>query len=212
MSNVTIELLTEELPGSHREEIEIQIAGRSANPLLDGPDPNTFLPDVWEHLIADYAIQSVLDVGAGAGWSTKWFANKGIYTLGIEISQDALDHNHCSSNVVLHDYAQGPFVPACCFDLAWCAAFVQQVEEESIPNLMASFQSCKYVCLTFVQPGQPGYHHVNCQPTDFWVKKMNAFGFDHDPRETLHLRSTASDKAQWGRRGLTFFIRRSEIK
>jgi SAM-dependent methyltransferase len=177
---------------------------------LEAPDANTFMPDVWEHLIHQYGIQSVLDVGAGAGWSTKWFVEKGLYTLGIEGWKEALDKSRCRSNVVEHDYTQGSFVPACRFDLGWCAEFVEHVEERFIPNFMASLQSCKYVCLTHSEPGQFGFHHVNCQSTDYWINKMQEYGFDHDQRETLHLRSTDTQKALWGRRSLTFFVRNDD--
>ena len=180
MSNVAIEVLTEERPSGSREEFLALVAERPSAAFVEAPDANTFLPDVWEHLIDHYSIQSVLDIGAGAGWNAKWFVGKGIYTLGIESCKEALEHGRCRSNVVEHDYAQGSFVPACCFDLAWCAGFVQQIEEQFIPNFMASFQSCKYACLTFPEAGQPGYQHINCQSTEYWVKKMNDYGFDHD--------------------------------
>jgi predicted O-methyltransferase YrrM len=181
----------------------------SLGALLDAPDTNTFLPDVWDYLIEKYQIHSVLDMGAGAGWSTKWFAQRGIYTLGVEDQQEALDKSQCRANIVKHDYRSGPFVPSMLLDLAWCAGLVEQIEEEFIPNFMASFRSCQYVCLTHAEAGQPGHHHVNCQSTEYWVKKMNEFGFDYDNVETAHLRSTDKHKSPRGRRTLTFFKKRN---
>jgi SAM-dependent methyltransferase len=176
---------------------------------LDTPDTNTFLPDVWDYLIEKYQIRSVLDVGAGAGWSTKWFIERGVYTLGVEGWQETLEKSQCRANIVKHDYNSGPFVPSMLLDMAWCAGFVEQIEEEFIPNFMASFHACKYVCLTHAEAGQPGHHHVNCQSTEYWINKMNEFGFDHDAAETAHLRSTDKHKAPRGRRTLTFFKRRN---
>ena len=176
---------------------------------LDAPDTNTFLPDVWEYLIEKYQIHSVLDMGAGAGWSTKWFVEQGIYTLGVEGWQDALDKSQCRSNIVAHDYSSGPFAPSMVLDLAWCAGFVEQIEEEFIPNFMASFRSCQYVCLTHAEAGQRGYHHVNCQPTEYWIRKMDEYSFDFDSAETARLRSTDKHKAPRGRRTLTFFKKRN---
>jgi SAM-dependent methyltransferase len=177
---------------------------------LEAPDAATFLPDVWEYLIEKYQIQSVLDVGAGAGWSTKWFVERGIYTLGVEGWQDALEKSQCRANIVEHDYTAAPFIPSMLLDLAWCAGFIEHIQEEFIPNFMASFQACQYVCLTHAEPGQPGYHHVNCQRTEYWIKKMNEFGFDYDAAETERLRSTDKHKAPMGRRTLTFFKRRNQ--
>lgn len=175
---------------------------------LDAPDTATFLPDVWEYLIDKYQIQSVLDVGAGAGWSTKWFVDHGVYTLGVEGWQEALHKSQCRGNIVEHDYTAAPFVPSMLLDLAWCAGFVEHIAEEFIPNFMASIRACKYACLIHAEPGQPGYHHVNCQPSEYWVKKMSEFGFDCDEAETARLRSTDKHKTPRGRRTLLFFKRR----
>jgi hypothetical protein len=63
--------------------------------------------------------------------------------------------------------------------------------------------------LTHAEPGDVGHHHVNCRPTDYWVRKMNEFGFEFDAAETAFLRSTDKHKAPRGRRTLTFFTRRN---
>jgi len=183
-------------------------AGHLGGAFLDAPDTNTFLPDIWEYLIEKYEVQSVLDVGAGAGWSTKWFSDQGIYTLGVEGWPEALARSQFRANIIEHDYSTGPFVPSMVLDLAWCAGFVEQIEEKFIPNFMASLCACYYVCLTHAEAGQQGHHHVNCQPTEYWIDKMNEFGFDHDADETAVLRSTDKHKAPRGRRTLTFFKKR----
>jgi hypothetical protein len=185
-------------------------AGNPGGAFLDAPDTASFMPDVWDYLIGKYEIRTVLDVGAGAGWSTKWFVDRGIYTLGVEGWREALEKSQCSANIVEHDYTAGPFVPSMLLDLAWSAGFVEHIEEEFIPNFMASFRACQYVCLTHAEPGQHGCHDVNCQPTEYWINKMNEFGFDHDAGETARLRSTDKHKAPRGRRTLTFFKRRDQ--
>lgn len=183
--------------------------GHLGGAVLDAPDSNTYLPDVWEYLTEKYQIRSVLDVGSGGGWATKWFVDRGIYTLGVEGWREAIVRSQCRSNIVEHDYSSGPFIPSMLLDLAWCAGFVEQIEEEYIPNFMASFRSCQFVCLTHAEAEETGYHHVNCRPTEYWIRKMNEFGFDYDAEETAHLRSTDKHKAPRGRRTLTFFRRRS---
>jgi SAM-dependent methyltransferase len=182
--------------------------GHLGGAFLEVPDTATYLPDVWAYLIEKYQIHSVLDVGAGAGWTTKWFADQGIYTLGVEGWREALEKSQCRANIVEHDYSAAPFIPSMLLDLAWCAGFVEQIEEEFIPNFMASFRSCRHVCLTHAEPGEPGYHHVNCQPTEYWIRKMNEFGFDYDAAESAYLRSTDKHKMPRGRKTLSFFKRR----
>lgn len=180
----------------------------SGGPFLDAPDTHTFLPDVWEYLIDKYEIQSVLDIGAGAGWSTKWFADRNIYALGVEGCAEALAKSQCRSNIIEHDYRTGPFVPAMELDLGWCAGFVEQIEERFMGNFMASFRACHHVCLTHAEAGELNAENVNAQPTAYWIKKMDEYGFDYDAAETARLRSTDKHKAPRGRRTLTFFNRR----
>jgi hypothetical protein len=31
--------------------------------------------------------------------------------------------------------------------------------------------------MTAAGPGQPGYHHVNCQPKEYWIERMGEFRF-----------------------------------
>lgn len=186
------------------------LAGAHLNGLcLEAPDTNTFLPDVWEYLIGKYDIRSVLDIGAGAGWTTKWFVDRGIYTLGVESSREALEKCRCRANIVEHDYRTGPFIPSMVLDLAWCAGFVEQIEEEYMLNFISSFRACRYVCLTHAEPGRQSPHNVNCQATEYWIDKMDNYGFDFDEAETAYLRSTDKYKTTSGRRTLAFFKTRT---
>jgi cyclopropane fatty-acyl-phospholipid synthase-like methyltransferase len=152
----------------------------------------------------------VLDIGAGAGWSTKWFADKGLRALGIEGWAEALEKNQCRDLITAHDYTKGPMVPATSFDLGWCAEFVEHISEEFVPHFMATFKSCRYICMTHGEIGQLGYHHVNCQNTEYWIEKLGEQGFDYDAKETACLRATDVAKAPWGRRTLTFFKNRNQ--
>jgi hypothetical protein len=178
---------------------------------IDQPDANTFMPDVWEHLIRKYHLESVIDVGAGAGWCAKWFFDRGKHVIGIEGYKEALAKSRCPAKMIEHDYCTGPFVPDETFDLGWSAEFLEHVEERFIPNFMATFKACRYVCITHGEPGQPGYHHVNCQVSKYWINKMTGYEFVYDEEETEWLRSTDVAQAQWGRRTLTFFRNRRLI-
>ena len=199
---------------SHVEETVAQsedpgAAAWTETEILKAPDATTFLPDIWEYLIEKYQIESVLDVGAGAGWATKWFVDKGIYTLGVECSKKALERNQARSNIVMHDYSTGPFIPSTLRDLAWCADVVEYIEEEFIPNFMASFNSCQYVCLAHAGPRPNSSGRVNCQSIEYWIGKMREFGFDFESAETDHLRLTHQFKPARGRSTLAFFKRRN---
>lgn len=175
---------------------------------LDQPDDHTFMPDIWERLVDDYKISSVIDVGCGGGWTTKWFADHGVRAVGVEADPAALRVAQAQGVRLLpHDYTQGPLVPDDEFDLGWCAEFVEHVEDAFVDNWLATMKRCRFVCMTFATPGQGGYHHVNERPETYWLERFAAAGFEHVPEETARMRATDRG-SPWGRRTLTFFRRK----
>jgi hypothetical protein len=57
--------------------------------------------------------------------------------------------------------------------------------------------------MTHAFPGQPGHHHVNCQPTEYWLARMKATGFSLDEWATEAARTVAPG-SHWQRSGLVF--------
>jgi hypothetical protein len=133
-----------------------------------GGDAATFFPGLWDWLVDTWQVRSVIDVGCGEGHALKFFRDRGCCVIGIDgIEQDDRD-------VVTHDYATGPWSiydedgattrpdGLTEFDLAWSCEFVEHVEERYVPNFLATFACARYVLMTHGEPGQPGWHHVNC--------------------------------------------------
>jgi hypothetical protein len=54
---------------------------------------------------------------------------------------------------------------------------------------MKTFEKCKVVAMTHAVPGQPGYHHVNCQPAEYWIKKLEGIGFKYNEELSLECRN-----------------------
>ncbi len=81
-------------------------------PLVAGgcrQDGHTFPPEVGDHLIAKYAVRSIVDIGCGYGFSTKCFLDKGLGAIGIEGFRPALDDNKCPRQYLMeHHYTVGP--------------------------------------------------------------------------------------------------------
>lgn len=172
---------------------------------LDHPDKYTFMPDVWERLARDYNIDSVIDLGAGAGWAAEWFGDRMKHVLAIDGDPMAVERARARSVYIReHDFTRGPYDPVFDYGLCWCAEFVEHVEEKYISNWMAVCKRCCYVCMTFAPPGQGGFHHVNEQPEAYWLGIFAAYGFSHVQAETEKLRATANGEP-WGRPHLTFF-------
>jgi hypothetical protein len=152
-----------------------------------GGDPATFYPHLWEWLVREHGVFSVMDVGCGEGHALAYFHDVlGIYAQGVDgVEQD-------NPFIWTHDYTQGPLSFGTPYDLVWSCEFVEHVEERYVPNFLASFAGARLVAITHAEPGQPGYHHVNCRSSEYWKGAMTAAGFAFDEETTLHARYMAA--------------------
>lgn len=175
-----------------------------------GGDEATFFPGLWDWLVTTWEVKSVIDVGCGEGHALRFFRDKGCRVLGVDgIEQD--DHD-----IVTHDYATGPLpvhqhvdvVTHPDFDLAWSCEFVEHVEEQYVPNFLATFACARFVLITHGEPGQPGWHHVNNQTADYWKGAMAAIGYEFDELLTAQARGfstmNTSPYNHFRRSGLAF--------
>jgi hypothetical protein len=181
---------------------------------LPGGDPDTYYPAMWDWLIDTWEVASVVDVGCGDGLgSLAHFANR----LGWEnvVGVEGMDTTESSMTGLIyrHDYTTGPFDPRREFDLGWSAEFLEHVEESFVPNFMATFRCCRFVCVTHGEPGQPGHHHVNNQPGDYWKGAFAANGFEFDEGLTAMTKAAAAANGSvfnhYRRSGLAFRRRSS---
>jgi len=151
-------------------------------------DIRTWAPQVWDKLIEVYNLKTMIDVGCGSGHSTKYFINKGIESVGVEAYMPAIEASEVKENIIIHDYVESEFIPDKEYDLALCCEFVEHVEEQYCHNFMETFSKCKIVAMTHAVPGQPGFHHVNCQPAEYWIDKFNEKGFSYNEEFSVLLR------------------------
>jgi SAM-dependent methyltransferase len=169
---------------------------------LEGGDASTWCPTAWSFIIEKFNIKSVMDVGAGLGHAAKWFNDRGLKTTAIE----GLEYN--VSNAVypsiLHDLTTGPFIRS--VDLVNCIEVVEHIEEKYIDNLLTTLCQGNYLLMTHAVPGQDGWHHVNCQPKEYWVNHLNKNGFRLLNEESSNIQKLAKQdggKHIW-RTGLLF--------
>ncbi len=153
-------------------------------------DIGTWSPQVWDKLIEWYNPKTFIDVGCGAGHSLKYFLDKNIEGIGVEGYLPAIEASSVKNFIKIHDYVEMEFIPEKNYDLAWCCEFVEHVEEQYMPNFMKTFEYCNIVAMTHAVPGQPGYHHVNCQNADYWINAFDKIGFKFLEKESLELRET----------------------
>jgi hypothetical protein len=166
--------------------------------LTDHGDPNSYATEIWDKMV-DEGIKSVADIGCGQGFSTQYFLNKNIDCVGIEGGKIAFNSSPVKDHLILHDYTKGPLKIDRRFDAAWTCEFVEHVEEKYCNHFLHTFSLCDKIFMTHANVGQEGYHHVNCQPSSYWIEKLNALGFKYDNDATsmykalspqcLHLRN-----------------------
>ncbi len=170
------------------------------------PDPNTYMPDIWGWVCLQFDIRSVLDIGCGMGTNLSWFSEYGFEVLGVEGHPNAVAQSLVPQRTVLHDFTKGPWRPEQKFDLCLCTEFAEHVEAVFEDNWMVAVDQCRYLLLAAAPPGQGGYHHVNEQPDEYWIKRFAERGFSQDAEITKKLRATCNRKpAPWGRNTLMFF-------
>jgi len=135
-------------------------------------------------------------VGCGDGkGSLTAFANLGCYVTGIEGTPQE------DERIILNDYAgpgwiqSVPYILDPEFNLVWSCEFVEHVEEQFVPRFLTTFSRGELVLMTHATPGQGGHHHVNEQPSSYWIKKMDEIGYTVDFELTLSCRELAGAEA-----------------
>lgn len=165
-------------------------------------DPASWYPALWDALIVDLGVRSVIDVGCGGGQAAEFFYDGGCDVLGVDGCETGYER------LVVHDYTTGPYRPRRAFDLCWCCEFVEHVKERYIPHFVTTFLSAKILLMSHATPGQGGHHHVNCQPSGYWVSLLAPHGFRLDPWLTIACRELAAENAEprnyFARTGLAF--------
>jgi len=138
-------------------------------------DGSTFWPGLQFFLRNNLQAETVLDVGCGTGEAGRYFREKcGCQVIGIEgLEQNAAK---CGFPCIVHDFTDGPVILDG-IDLVWCVEVLEHVSRHYEPYLMSTLTQAKHLVITHALPGQGGYHHVNYQPSEYWIERFRQFGF-----------------------------------
>jgi SAM-dependent methyltransferase len=168
--------------------------------IIGQPAPGTWCPGVWDWLIKQHKIESMLDVGCGLGYAMKYFHEKGCGVCGVEGSPSAIENSVMKGYVHQHDFTKGPWLPKYSSDLVWSAEFVEHVEEKYMGNYLATFSSAKrLLVLTYAAPGQGGHHHVNENTEEYWIERLKLIDFSIDRELTKTARSLVPSQGREGK-------------
>jgi SAM-dependent methyltransferase len=165
-------------------------------------DPYTYCPSVWTYVIDRFCVRSVLDLGSGCGNAAYFFHNAGLQVVAV----DGLPDNVATSlyPAVLHDLTAGPVQTV--VDLVHCQEVVEHVDEQFVDYVLASLLCGKIILMTHALPEQGGYHHVNLQPSSYWIKHLEQRGCSLLDADTARVRALANKDGatHMARSGLVF--------
>lgn len=168
---------------------------------IAGGDPRTHYPALWAWLVQRYAVKTVFDVGCGEGQSVREFARLGckVYALdGLPCNVNGL--SDVATPIVCDLEQTGCPLPG--VDLVWCCEVVEHVNEAHVGNLLDTITCGRVLAMTHAVPGQGGWHHVNCQPSSYWLSRIQARGLSLDRDATVESRRIGGDF--WQATGLIF--------
>jgi hypothetical protein len=161
--------------------------------ILEG-DPFTFAPSVWDYLLKRFSIGSVLDMGSGLGYSSNYFHKAGLKVLAVDGMLD-----NCINAIyptLQLDLTKSRVVAR--VDLVHCQEVVEHIEEKYLDNLLSSLACGRIIIMTNALPGQGGHHHVNEQPTEYWVRNLKKYNCEVLVEDTKRIRRLAQiDNAKY---------------
>lgn len=164
------------------------------NPHLGGNlfegDYNTHSARVWDYLIDRFAISSVLDLGSGLGYSSHYFYKKGCKVVAV----DGLASNakRAIYPTIVHDLNDKPVEVT--VDLVHCQEVAEHIEPCFVDHLLNSLACGKFILFTHALPGQLGHHHVNLQPPEYWIQRLEHVGLYLLPEDTNRVRQIAHNE------------------
>lgn len=175
--------------------------------ILEG-DPLTFAPNVWDYVISRFGIKSVLDIGSGVGYSANYFFNKGMKVVAI----DGLPENTQNAIYPTVEFDLTKGIVKCRVDLVHCQEVVEHINEEYLDNVLRSLTAGKFILLTNALPGQGGFHHVNEQQTEYWIKHLERYNCHLLHEDTRRIRAIAlAEGAKYLADTATIFVNRSRL-
>lgn len=165
-------------------------------------DVGTFCPRLWRYLVERFGASSVLDVGCGEGHAVLFFRRMGLVAHGIDGL--LLNVQRAATPISLHDILSGPFTMP--VDLVWSAEVAEHIAPEKVDHYLDTLANGKVVAMTHALPGQEGHHHVNCQPTEYWVEKMRSRGFTLAPHQNIYTEVASREETNnyFAKSGLVF--------
>jgi hypothetical protein len=166
-------------------------------------DAWSYHPTLWRYLVGRFGVRSALDVGCGEGHAVLFLHTLGVIAHGI----DGLRVNvqRAVHPIALHDLLAGPyFMPV---DFVWSCEVAEHIHAGKVDHYLDTLTNGTVVAMTHAVPGQPGHHHVNCQPAEYWIERMQQRHYRLDPSIATYRQIAAGDPTNFFQQTGLVFLR-----
>lgn len=140
---------------------------------------------------------SAIDLGCGNGYIVAGLKRRGKAAVGFEVALDSarpfVPESIRDEFVLDRDFLRERPVQA---DLVVCTEVAEHLtpaEGRRLINVIAR-STKKWCFFTAATPGQGGHHHMNEQPHEYWIRKMQRHGMRLDDIKTHFAKRMLSEK------------------
>ena len=143
-----------------------------------------------------YKIQSVVDFGCASGFYLEGFMETGVTVRGFEyLLENCIEFMSDNIKPYIDKGDLMENIDCGSFDLVMSIEVAEHLLPEKsdifIDNLVRA--SRKYVLLTAAPPGQGGTGHINEQPREYWIDKLEERDFLFSPNDISKIQSLFGD-------------------
>ena len=147
-------------------------------------------------LIERFKVRTALDVGCGAGLTLDHFDALGVAAWGIEGNSRVLSGpSQKRQRLFIVDFTRQWVEWPIRTDLVWWVEVLEHIAPVSEENVIRTVcdNTGHVAFVSAAAPGQPGYHHVNCRPRDYWIERITDRGLLYLREGEAVLRSLRDD-------------------
>jgi SAM-dependent methyltransferase len=163
-------------------------------------EANKYVPVMAATIRRLFEPKSVIDVGCGAGNLLAQLKQDGLEVRGLEYSDTNIARcREKSVPVDKLDLETGGTVNGTS-DITISFEVAEHLPEPAADNYVRIItQFSPIVVMSAATVGQGGLDHVNEQPHEYWIEKMNVSGFDYDKEISQQVRS------EWKQKGVAYW-------
>ena len=133
-------------------------------------------------IVGELGCKNVLDVGCATGHWLSQFEKEGLQIFGLEGTPAAFENLLVDAAAVKHFDLRKKHTEKYDVDFVLSIEVAEHIEEAFAMNYVDVLTShdAKNIVMTAAPPGQGGAGHVNEQPKEYWIERLEASGYQRD--------------------------------